>query len=86
MFVKENPDWKKANEIYHLHFLKDIVLNHSLKGTMNTLLILFYQQSVCKMKIDQQIALSSNGSYQKDFRKVTILNRSMKGAVTGSCW
>ena len=25
---------KKANEIYHLHFLKDIVLNHSLKGKL----------------------------------------------------
>ena len=38
----------------------------------------------------KQIALSTNGSYQKDFLKVAFLNCSMKGAVAGSirapCW
>ena len=32
----------------------------------------------------KQIALSANGIYQQDFLKVAVLNRSTKGAMTGS--
>ena len=34
--------------------------------------------------MDKQIALSTNSSYQKDFLKVAVLKRSIKGAIAPS--
>ena len=39
---------------------------------------------VSKNEMDKQIALITNSSYQSDFLKIAVLNRSIKGAMISS--
>ena len=43
-----------------------------------------YQQKVSKIEMLQQFGIRANEIYQQDFLKVADLNRSTKGAMTGS--
>ena len=52
--------------------------------SQGTLFIDFCQQKVNKNEMVQQIAVNTNEFNKEEFRKVAFLNRTTKGAITGS--
>ena len=77
-----------SNEIYQLDFLKEVILNPSMKEAVTCRRApcqkFFISLKSVKTEMVKQIALSANGSYQLAFLKEVVLNHPTKGEINVS--